>query len=143
MFKQHHHTITIFIICIACIISSKDLIIANTTEKSLSAENIKQIYLGKIARWKNGDKIILTVLESGKTHESFMNNCLNKKSRSFNLYWKQRMFTGRGVMPTSFHTEKELINFIKNTEGSIGYISDSLKDSITNDITIINICEYK
>lgn len=121
--------------------TSSELIIGNTNNTKLTITELKMIYLGKISRWDNGDKIILTILENGPIHESFMKNCLHKKSRSFILYWKQRMFTGRGVMPHIFKTEEELLHFIKENKGAIGYISDSLKDSLSEDILILKTCE--
>ncbi len=120
-----------------------EIIIGNTSEDDLSEEKIKMIYLGKISRWDNGNKIILATLEKGITHENFMENCLNKKSRSFILYWKQRMFTGRGVMPRIFKKESDLVEFIKNTEGAIGYVSDTMKDSLPEEVTVLRICEHK
>lgn len=123
--------------------ASGEVIIGNTSEKDLSIEKIKMIYLGKIGRWDNGKRIILATLEKGETHETFMENCLNKKSKSFILYWKQRMFTGRGIMPKSFKNENELIEFVKNTDGAIGYISDRLKDTLPKEITVLKICEQK
>lgn len=120
--------------------TSNQVIIANTSEKEISEDKMKQIYLGKISRWENGNKIILVTLEQGTTHENFMENCLNKKSRSFTLYWKQRMFTGRGVMPRIFKTEKEVIDYVKGTEGAIGYISDTMIDSLSNEVSILIRC---
>lgn len=122
-------------------VTSNELIIGNTTDTTLTSNEIKMIYLGKISRWDNGDKIIITVLENGPTHDSFMKNCLHKKNNSFILYWKQRMFTGRGVMPIIFKTENELLEFVKENRGAIGYVSESLKDSISTNITILNTCD--
>lgn len=141
-----NNTFKLFFAMILMIIStatSNEVIIGNTSEKELSEDQVKMIYLGKVSRWKDGKKIILVTLKKGTTHESFMTNCLNKRSRNFTLYWKQRMFTGRGVMPRTFNTEEEMINFVKNTEGAIGYISDTMTDSLPKAISILRICEHK
>lgn len=118
---------------------SAEIVIGNTANKKLTADEVRHIYLGKTSRWPNGDKIIICTLKDGEVHNKFMNQCLYKKSSHFTLYWKQLMFTGRGVMPISFEDEIQLIEFVKKTKGTIGYVSSSKKSLLKNPIQILFI----
>jgi ABC-type phosphate transport system substrate-binding protein len=100
------------------------IVIANNdgTAASLDSASLKNIYLGKKLMWDNSNKVVLTMLKSGSTHESFLNKYVGKTPEQFSNYWNQLLFTGAGTPPTPFNSEKELVDFVKRTRGAVGYI---------------------
>jgi ABC-type phosphate transport system substrate-binding protein len=114
------------------------IVIANNdgTAASLDAASLKNIYLGKKLMWDNSNKVVLTMLKSGSTHESFLNKYVNKTPEQFSNYWNQLLFTGAGTPPTPFNNEKELVDFVKRTRGAIGYIDSATAHDGVKVVTI-------
>ncbi|MBL0060825.1 MAG: hypothetical protein IPP40_04890 [bacterium] len=95
----------------------------NVPDKTLERESIERIYLGKKSQWSDGTRIVPVVLKSGPTHSAFVKKFLDRDASQFSTFWKQAVFTGRGMPPKSFETEAELIEFVSDTPGAIGYAS--------------------
>lgn len=102
-------------------------IIVNKTVNvtQLDRETVERIFLGKKSQWSDGTKVIPAVLKSGNVHKQFVKKYLDRDASQFSTYWKQAIFTGRGVPPKSFETEAELIDFVSETPGAIGYVSSA------------------
>jgi ABC-type phosphate transport system substrate-binding protein len=120
----------IYILLISISLLAEEIVIANTSDKDLTSDDIKQIYLGKRKLWSDGTKISLVTFKSGAITDSFMKNFLNKKTDQFLIYWKQLMFTGRGSMPKLVSSEEEMIEYVKETPGAIGYVSESVIEGV-------------
>ena len=101
------------------------LIIINSevTESELDKGELERIYLGKKSRWDDKTTIVPAMLKGGGTHEEFVDQYLDRTMQRFVSYWRQMVFTGKGVPPKSFATEAELRNFVATTPGAVGYLS--------------------
>jgi len=89
----------------------------------LDEQTLQRIYLGKKTRWNSDLDIVPVMLKSGLAHQEFVEGVLDRTVSRFVTFWKQAMFTGRGVPPRSFDTEEELMFYIARTPGAIGYVS--------------------
>ncbi len=105
--------------------SAQVFIIANNSvsETKLDREAVERIFLGKKLQWSDGSLVVPVSLRSGGVHKAFMKNFLDRDPSQFSTYWKQAVFTGRGVPPKSFEREADLIEFVAQTPGAIGYVS--------------------
>lgn len=55
--------------------------------------------------------------------KKFRKKVLKKNPSKYKLYWSSRIFTGKGVPPKSVaNTKKEMIEYIAQHPGTIGYI---------------------
>lgn len=95
-------------------------------DQSLEPSDLERIYLGKTTHWSDNSPIKAVMLKKGTTHEEFLNQFMDRTSHRFISYWRQMVFTGKGIPPRSFLNEKELAEFVAKTPGSVGYISDSI-----------------
>jgi ABC-type phosphate transport system substrate-binding protein len=86
-------------------------------------KTVLRIYLGKKTRWEGGLPVVPAVLRDGALHEAFVERMLDRTVSRFEIYWKQAVFTGRGIPPRSFATETELMAFVADTPGAVGYVS--------------------
>lgn len=93
----------------------------DVVDKELSKKTVERIFLGKKTRWSNGDQLIPVMLKSGELHERFVRRMLSRDATQFNTYWKQAVFTGRGLPPKSFDTLNEMLDYIADTPGAVGY----------------------
>jgi ABC-type phosphate transport system substrate-binding protein len=101
------------------------LIITNpdTELPALKKKDVKDIFTGKRTRWNGSGKIIIVTLEDSEVHREFVQQFVNKTPSQFKNYWRQKVFTGEGMIPKTFKDESSLIDFIASTKGAVGYIS--------------------
>ena len=120
------------------------VVIANkgVAEDSLDHQTMARIYHGKKRQWSNKKKIVPVMLKSGPIRDRFIEDIMEESDHKFITYWKQMVFTGRGIPPKSFLTEKELVNFVAETPGAIGYIS-GFTSPASDDVKLISISEGK
>lgn len=106
---------------------AEQIIIVNkgVSINSVDSDTLKKIYLGKKSKWDNGDKIVPVNLNEGPVHENFIKNVVNKSTSQYVTYWKRMIFTGKGIPPKSVPTETDIVNFVSNTSGAIGYIDSA------------------
>ena len=101
------------------------LIIANPSvkEDALSKIEIKQIFFGRNRKWSDGQKIHLAILKQGPVHESFVADYLDRTPDRYSSFWKVAIVSGTGYPPKSFTSEAELLNWVGENQGAVGYIS--------------------
>ena len=54
---------------------------------------------------------------------------IDRSVQRFVTYWRQMVFTGKGMPPKSFASESDLVDFVARTPGSVGYVSTSVNVS--------------
>jgi ABC-type phosphate transport system substrate-binding protein len=90
-------------------------------DNTLSAAELKNIFLGKKVRWADNQRVDCVMLKDSTCQESFLNQHIRKTSFQFNNYWKKQIFTGKGQPPRAFDSEQALINYVAQTSGAIGF----------------------
>ncbi len=98
---------------------------------TLTEDEVKMIYLGKTKLWDNGQRVIFVRLGDDPTSERFLKHFVKKNPGMFNKYWKKQVFTGGNNPPKEFDREKDLVQYVSQTKGAVGYInSKSHADSV-------------
>ena len=118
-------------------LASDVVIITNVSVpvSTLSAKDVKQIFLGSKTAWDNGDKIVFVVQDRTDASDTFLKTYVKKSSSQYNNYWKKQVFTGKGKAPQSFSSDQELVQFVSETAGAIGYVSSGADTGNTKTIT--------
>ena len=78
------------------------------------------------------------MLKDGDVQEEFIEGILGDKTYKYATYWKQMVFTGRGIPPKALSSEKDVLSFISSTPGAIGYISRD-SDLVLTGVNIVKI----
>ena len=101
------------------------VIIANPglDDNSIEQKDLQRIYLGKQTRWEDNTSIVPVMLKSGPLQDEFIEGYLDRSIQRFATYWRQMVFTGKGVPPKSFASESDLVDFVARTPGSVGFAS--------------------
>ncbi len=120
------------------------IVITNQSVKitSITPKDLENIYVGKKTRWSKDEKITPVILNIQDIHESFLSKYVNKSPEQFNTYWKRKVFTGRGKELRSFKNKEDVIEYVKNTTGAIGYIPAKINyDELlkSNQIRILSV----
>jgi ABC-type phosphate transport system substrate-binding protein len=104
----------------ATLVIAHDGIGANRIDK----RELQKIFLGRTTEL-GGQKVVLATLREGSSHKEFMESFLQMTPQQFTNHWRKIVFSGTGKEPKSFDSETELVSFVSNTPGAIGYISRS------------------
>lgn len=100
-------------------------IIANASvgASSVSAEELKGVFLDTKSSLSDGSHVEPVLLKSGAVHEAFLKDYVGKSDAALETYYRSLVFTGKGSMPKSFASEAEVVAFVEKTKGAIGYVS--------------------
>ncbi len=88
---------------------------------TISGNDMRGIFLGAITR-VDGKSVQPVVARSGDAHKLFVADRLGKTESGLQNYFRTLVFTGKGSPPKSFATAAEIIQYVSNTEGAIGYV---------------------
>lgn len=107
------------------------LIIANPSvpAEKLDPDEIKNIFLGKTAKWENNDMIMIVVFQDTDVHKNFLLKYIKRTENQFENVWRQNLFTGKGTQPVKVQSVDELVEYVSKTKGAIGYIDSDVKPS--------------
>ncbi len=97
----------------------------NVTETSLSESEITEIFLGKRVQWEDNSKIRPAITKDADLHKQFLKTYLKKSEKQYQNYWNRLVFSGQGTPPQRLDTEAELIQYVAETEGAIGYMNST------------------
>ena len=88
----------------------------------LLKEEVKQIFLGNKTRWADDTKITFVIFNDKETYKLFLKDYVGRTYAQYQNYWKQQVFNGKGRMPLAFKDAAELIDFLGQTPGAIGFV---------------------
>jgi len=100
------------------------LIIAHpgVQSESLDHDAIADMYRQRKTKWDSGETIRVVMLKTGTTHDAFVEDFVRTTPAKLKKIWKKVVFTGAGTPPKILKTEADLIEFVAETAGAIGYI---------------------
>jgi ABC-type phosphate transport system substrate-binding protein len=104
--------------------SPKPIVAEGTDTSNVSKQDIRKMFTNRLKKWPSGESVKLTMLKEGKIHEAFLRNYVRKTGRQYKTYWRRLVFSGRAQMPKQFETVEEMIEYVKNNKGAIGYVSE-------------------
>lgn len=96
--------------------------VKNST-KSLSTEQVSDIFLGKNANFPKGARAIpIDQNESSAARDVFYLQLCGKTSSQMKAHWAKMLFTGRGQPPVESGDSAEIKRLVANNQELIGYI---------------------
>lgn len=90
----------------------------------LNTTTVERIFTGKVIEVE-GKHVTAVNLKSGALRDRFLQRYLNQDDDQYIAYWTVRRFIGKGIPPKELSSAAEVIDFVQNTPGAIGYIDDS------------------
>lgn len=102
---------------------------------ALNGNDVKNIFLGKTSHWPDNSKIHFALLR-GEIHKNFLKQFVGRTESQYNNYWKKMLFTGKGSKPKSYADEEEMLKYVRETAGAIGYVSAGTP---TKEIKIVDV----
>ena len=112
-------------LCAAASARAADIkVIANSSvgASSVSADELKGVFLGTKTSLSDGSHVEPVLLKSGAVHEAFLKEYVGKTDDALNTYYRSLVFTGKGSMPKAFASDADVVSFVEKTKGAIGYV---------------------
>jgi ABC-type phosphate transport system substrate-binding protein len=84
---------------------------------------VGEIFLKKEKRWPDGQPAV-PVEPPGKSavRQRFDQEIFGKPVIAISAYWQQMIFGGKGVPPPEKASDAEIVAFVRDTPGAIGYV---------------------
>jgi ABC-type phosphate transport system substrate-binding protein len=109
---------------------------------SLTKEELSNLFLKKITRWKETDKFVYPVdlFEDSPVRRQFSEEIHGKEVAAIKAYWQQQIFSGREIPPLERNSDQDVLQYVEQKAGAIGYVSKSV-DITQYNIKVIEIVE--
>lgn len=127
-----HHYVLIGLLSISTSLCAEVLIVvgAKSNLTSLSKNQVKDIFLGRVTSLPNGSLAIpLDRLESNPLREEFYFKVTNQTAAQVKAHWAKLYFTGRGVPPKEVGDSAEIKKMLNALPAAISYIDRAALDS--------------
>lgn len=110
---------------------------SNTISKIKRTELI-DLYMGRHVRFSNKQVAIPLNQKLIPIRKQFFEEKLNIRLSQVDIYWARLTFTGRDNPPKELQNSKEVLYYVKNSHGGIGYIDSQY---LTEEVKVIPIDE--
>jgi ABC-type phosphate transport system substrate-binding protein len=89
----------------------------------ISRSRIGEIFLKRTVRWPEG-ATVMPVEPSAKTpmRQRFTLEIYGKQVIAISAYWQQMIFSGKGIPPPEKSTDADVVAYVRDTPGAIGYV---------------------
>ncbi|MCC5926450.1 MAG: hypothetical protein JJU41_07800 [Bacteroidetes bacterium] len=123
-------TLLIFaILCVLTTISAQAqsyvvIVNNNNAVTELTKAELSEIFLKTKVRWDDGVSIIPVDLNARSTvREDFTQEIHGRRVAAIRTHWQQAAFSGGGTAPPERNSDADVIQFVRDNPGAIGYIS--------------------
>ena len=101
----------------------KVIVHPSNTATQVSRLKLGEMFLKKTTRWPDGHPV-LPVEPSGKSpvRQRFTLEVFGKQVIAISAYWQQMIFGGKGVPPPEKASDADVVAFVRDTPGAIGYV---------------------
>jgi len=99
---------------------------------SVERKFLEDAFLKKVSRWSTGELIRPVDLSPGSAARAqFSQEILRRSVGAVKSYWQQLIFSGREVPPPEVDTEEQVVRYVINHDGAVGYVSGGANASGT------------
>jgi ABC-type phosphate transport system substrate-binding protein len=92
--------------------------------ESISRTQLSDLFLKRSSTYPGGAAAVpVDLAEGNKTFEAFAKTVHNKPGAVIRAFWKKVSASGRDAPPPVRQTDEDVVAFVRNTPGAIGYVS--------------------
>lgn len=108
----------------------------NLSTETISKETLQRIFLGQQTDWEDGTKIKFAILKTDQNDDIFLREYLYYTSTRFVRHWRSQVFSGKGEMPPNLKSDEEMLKFIQDDKGAIGFVTAGADTSAVKVLTV-------
>jgi len=99
-----------------------DIVVITNSGITLSTTDIKDVFLGE-KQFAGSTKLV--VIDNKSAQEKFLSKFLEFDVAKYNSIWTKKSFRDGLNPPSTKSNDSEVIDFVKQTPGAVGYVSSS------------------
>lgn len=97
---------------------------ASSDVSSLTRTELSAIFMKRKRSWANRSEIVpVDQPAKSKLRDDFSKAVHGKNSAYVIRYWQRLIFSGRSIPPRELASDAAVLEFVKETEGAIGYVA--------------------
>lgn len=117
----------------------KVIVNKSSSVTTLTKDQVSKLFLKKITRFSNGNMAYpVDLFAESFIRKKFSEEILGQSISSVRKYWQKQIFSGRGVPPPEKTNDSEVLAFVQENPGAIGYVSGRTNTSDVKVVTIID-----
>ena len=101
---------------------------ADNRATTISRDELSKVFLKRNAKWPDGQHVEPVDLKPDAAARIAFTDAVHRKAvRAIRAFWQQQIFSGRDVPPPEKNTETEVLEFVKQNPGAVGYVSADVR----------------
>ncbi len=112
--------IALALICVAAASHGRDLFVIAHPSVTLSPEEIQDVYIGE-KQFAGAQKLV--VVDNASAQIDFLSKVVKIDGKRYNTLWVKKSFRDGLAIPSVKGSDAEVVAFVKNNPGAIGYVS--------------------
>lgn len=106
---------------------------------AVSRSELSRLFLRTATAWPGGEACKPVDLpKANPVRGAFSREVLGRTMAALDQFWTQSIFSGRGVPPPERKSDREVLEFVRDNAGAVGYVSsgaglDGVKRLTVND----------
>jgi ABC-type phosphate transport system substrate-binding protein len=108
----------------------------NLSIDTISKDTLKKIFLGEQTTLKDGTKVKFAILKLDNTDDVFLKEYLYYTSTRFIRHWRSQVFSGKGEMPPTLRSDEDMLKFLNDNSGAIGFVTSGADISSVKPLTV-------
>lgn len=102
----------------------KVIVNAGAPTASVTREELARAFLRKTTRWPDGTEILpVEPRGDAPARAAFLDQVLRMSRGALRGYWTQMVFSGRDVPPLEKGTDPQIVAYVREHRGALGYVS--------------------
>lgn len=91
---------------------------------TISRRELSKLFLRRLRTWADGTMAVpVDQAPSSAVREEFSQLVHERSVVTVEVYWKRMIFSGRGVPPRELADDQAVLEFVRSTPGSVGYVT--------------------
>jgi ABC-type phosphate transport system substrate-binding protein len=102
------------------------IVIVNPANKvaALSRADLQRLFLRNSTAWSTGDACKPVDLpKASAVRVAFSKEVLGRNMAALDQFWTHSVFSGRAVPPAERKTDRDVVEYVRENSGAIGYVS--------------------
>src|SRR5664279_997754 len=101
------------------------VVIAHPNVGRVDAATVQRLYAGRAIEVGGNPVVVVNLPPGNAVRERFMTQVLVQDDEKYVAYWTVRRHIGKGIPPRELKSAAEVMDFVQNTPGGLGYIAAS------------------
>jgi ABC-type phosphate transport system substrate-binding protein len=104
------------------------VLVANPSvkEAAVSRSQVARFFLHQATAWPDGEHVKpVDQVRTSEVRREFTSKVLKRTLAEVETYWTQAIFSGRAVPPPQKKNDEEVLAYVRDTPGAIGYVAAS------------------